>query len=292
MRLLKRLTVIFLAATFCSSAAFAQEAASQDGASDPWAGVEEMLVTGAGTAGLLQDVANANSVTAFSEEDLVATGASDISDLADYTPNLEIVTAGATSPTFYIRGIGLNDFNANAAGAVAIYVDDIPLNSPALQLGSLYDIQTVNVLRGPQGTQAFRNASAGAIKSYSRVPSGDFEGYLRAEFGNYDAMDFEGAVDIPIVQELLSTRFSFRASDRDGWMRNRCAGAPAIEDRPIRTGPREIDPAFSYCGETVLRNEPSDIDPFQPKYLNARHNWSVRMATLFTPILASAKWAR
>jgi iron complex outermembrane receptor protein len=93
---------------------------AQSGEADPWAGVEEMLVTGSGTASLLGDIAQANSVTAFDEETLQAIGAGDISDLAAFTPNLEIVTAGSTAPTFFIRGIGLNDFNSNAAGAVAI----------------------------------------------------------------------------------------------------------------------------------------------------------------------------
>ena len=99
-------------------------------------------------------------MTAFTPEELAAIGAAHISDLANFTPNLEFVVAGSTSPTFFIRGIGLNDFNANAAGAVAVYQDDVPLNSPALQLGSLFDVENAAVLRGPQGTGPFRNASA------------------------------------------------------------------------------------------------------------------------------------
>ena len=136
---------------------------------DVWAGVEEMVVSGSTAGGILADVARSNSVTAFSSDDLEAIGAADISDIASFTPNLEIVVTGSTSPTFFIRGIGLNDFSANAAGAVAVYTDDVPLNNPALQLGSLFDIENAAVLRGPQGTGPFRNASAGAIKVYSKT---------------------------------------------------------------------------------------------------------------------------
>ena len=122
------------------------------------AGVEEIIVKGAESAAAT-DFAVADSVTAFSAADLVALGAAHIADLAAFTPNLEIVTAGATSATFFIRGVGLNDFGANATSAVSIYQDDVPMNSQALQLGTLFDMETVNVLRGPQGTGLARNSS-------------------------------------------------------------------------------------------------------------------------------------
>jgi outer membrane receptor protein involved in Fe transport len=118
-------------------------------------------------------------VTAFSAADLVALGAANIADLSAFTPNLEIVTAGATSATFFIRGVGLNDFGANATSSAPVYQDDVPMNSQALQLGTLFDMETVNVLRGPQGTGLARNASAGAIKLYGRKPTGQFTGFLR-----------------------------------------------------------------------------------------------------------------
>jgi hypothetical protein len=125
---------------------------------------EEIVILG-GESDAAQDFEAADSVTGFGAEDLAALGAQDIADLAAFTPNLEIVTAGATTPTFFIRGVGLNDFNSNSTGAVAIYQDDVPINAPALQLSTLYDMEAVNVLRGPQGTGLARNASAGAIKS-------------------------------------------------------------------------------------------------------------------------------
>ena len=177
------------------------------------------------------DFENADSVTGFGAEDLAALGANNIADLAAFTPNLEIVTAGATTPTFFIRGVGLNDFNSNSTGAVAIYQDDVPINAPALQLSTLYDIGSVNILRGPQGTGLARNASAGAIKLYSRKPTGEFGGYLRSEFGNYNAHDFEGAIEAPIYEDMLAGRFAFRFTQRDGTMRNRCGNAPPMQQR-------------------------------------------------------------
>jgi len=102
-------------------------------------GIEEIVVKGAESEAA-SDFETADSVTGFGAEDLAALGAQDISDLAAFTPNLEIVTAGATTPTFFIRGVGLNDFNPNSTGAVAIYQDDVAINAPALQLSTLFDV--------------------------------------------------------------------------------------------------------------------------------------------------------
>lgn len=195
-------------------------------------GIEERVVL-AGESEGAQDFQAGDSVKGFDASDLEALGAQNIADLAKFTPNLEIVTAGATTPTFFIRGVGLNDFNANSSGAVAIYQDDVPLNAAALQLGTLFDMGGVNVQRGPQGTGPYRNASAGAIKLYARKPSGGYGGFLRSSYGKYDAVDLEGAVEAPIYQDILSARVAFRYQDRKGFGENGCGGAPPFDQREI-----------------------------------------------------------
>jgi outer membrane receptor protein involved in Fe transport len=277
------LVVFLLLLLVVGAEAEAQEQSAGDGAAsaDVWAGVEEMVVSGSTAGGILADVARSNSVTAFDSKDLEAIGAADISDLANFTPNLEIVVAGSTSPTFFIRGIGLNDFNANAAGAVAVYQDDVPLNSPALQLGSLFDVENAAVLRGPQGTGPFRNASAGSIKVYSKKPTGDFGATFSAEFGNYNSRDFQGSLQFPITDETLWARFSFRSTTREGTFKNRCSGAPPRDGRDTRDS---IDPfEVSHCGEFVLPDLASNVDANQPQYLNSRDNWAMRGVFLFQP---------
>ena len=212
--------------------------------------IEEFVVR-AGESEATRDFGAADSVVGFGAEDLAALGVQDIADLAAFTPNLEIVTAGATTPTFFIRGVGLNDFNSNSTGAVAIYRDDVAINAPALQLSTLFDVEAVNILRGPQGTGLARNASAGAIKIYSRKPTGEFGGYLRSELGNFDFRDFEGAVEAPIFEDMLAARFAFRLSERDGTMKNRCGDAPAFDKRvavPSHLRLRELGLKNTYIG--------------------------------------------
>ena len=278
-----------------SASAWAQESAETGSdSSDPWAGVEEMLVMGRrGVADLLAGTA---SVTSFDAGTLEALGVENIADLADYTPNLEIVTAGTTSPTLFIRGVGLNDFSALATGAISVYQDDVPRGSPAILLGRIFDVGEVVVLRGPQGTGPYRNASAGAIKIFPRQPTGEFQAYLSSSFGNYDHIDFEGAFELPLIDDLLSMRTAFGFTDRGGWMKNQCANLPAFADRPVRVGSGNSNASpnnpnimggASLCGETVTFQTGgiSHIPPGLPSKINARSNWAIRTIFRFTPDL-------
>jgi outer membrane receptor protein involved in Fe transport len=287
--------------------------------SKPPSGIEEIVVLGAESESS-SDFGAGDSVTGFGAEDLAALGAKDVADLASFTPNLEIVTAGATTPTFFIRGVGLNDFNPTSTGSVAIYRDDVPINAPALQLESLFDVEAVNILRGPQGTGLARNASAGAIKVYSRKPTGEYGGYLRSDFGNFDYRDFEGAVEAPIYQDLLSGRLAFRLTQRDGTMKNRCGIAPPSFLRvpypgavggaqatqapwsicgepvdqgklsPLPTGLPDIEDAdlkhmFYNRGATSLLPDVQNSGPIPESHVNNFNNWAARGTLLFQPTL-------
>jgi outer membrane receptor protein involved in Fe transport len=242
---------------------------SEEGAGEPAAavigpppGVEVIRIKGRAIAAIETDVPA--SVTQFDASEIEALGAQSIADLAKVTPNVEIKTVGATAPTFFIRGVGLSDFNANATSAVAIFQDDVALNAQAIQLSQLFDIENVEVLRGPQGSQSGRNASAGAIKVYSRRPTWDFESSLNASYGNFGYKDFEGAVGIPLVEETLASRLAFRWAERDGWMKNRCGGAPPLEERlgdPTGSDPNPEFEGQRFCSEGLRRFIPNPDPP-------------------------------
>jgi iron complex outermembrane receptor protein len=241
------------------------QAASAD-EEDPWANVEEMIVLGSGTEGLLATAGT--SMTAFDAGEIEAMGIEDVGDLAQFTPNLEIKSAGSTTATLFIRGVGLNDFTANGSGAVAVYQDDVPLNLPAIQLTQLFDVSEVQVLKGPIGTGAGRNATAGAIKSYSNKPSGAMGAGLRFDYGNYNYKDAEGYLEVPILADTLSSRFAFRFTKRDGLMRNRCA---------MLTEEERLSPTA--CGSLPEQVIPADLS----KTLNNRHTWAIRGITRLVP---------
>jgi len=240
---------------------------------DPWTGVEEFIIRGEGMGAL--SVEHTVSVTAFDAATLEALGVEDISDLAAVTPNLSINTISASTPTFFIRGVGLNDFASNATGAVAVYQDGIPISSPALQLGQLFD-SSVEVFRGPQAWGNERNASAGVIAASSRLPTGEVEAKLRVDMGNWNFRDYEGALAAPISPDgTLSARVAFRYTERDPYVRNRCGGYARPEDVE--------------CGA----NERFQTDPVPaglPDEVGDQERWAVRGLLRFQPANTDMDW--
>jgi iron complex outermembrane receptor protein len=208
--------------------------AGQEPVATPTEGIEEITVTGESAESA---IAAPVSVVEFDASMILREQIIDIADLAAYTPNLSIKTAfAASNPTIFIRGVGLDDFNANAVGAVAVYQDDVYLNSPAIQLFQLFDTTAIEVLRGPQAGP-YRNASAGAILIRSRMPTDEYEGYANFSYGNYEAFDIEGALGgpIPTLGEYLSSRVAFRVQKRDGITENRCAKKHELSNRTVKS---------------------------------------------------------
>jgi len=228
--------------------------------------VEEILVTSQAGGSNLQDLGV--SVAAFDAEYLDALGAQNIADISQFTPNLEIRTVfAASNPTLFIRGVGLRDFNANSSSSVAVYNDDIYMNSPAGQLGQLFDVQQVEVLRGPQGTLFGRNASAGAIRVISRKPTGDINGHTKVTYGNYNYVEAEGAFEVPIT-DTLTTRISGVYRRRDGTTLNRC-GDPRYKDR--KPPPSSVDSRirsfdFDYVVHGIFTPPSTDQQLLNPQY--------------------------
>jgi iron complex outermembrane receptor protein len=237
-------------------------------------GIEEIKVTSQRRMATLEDVPV--SATIFSASDIESAGMGDIRDISAYTPNLEIKTSfAASNPTLFIRGVGLNDYNANAASAVAIYQDDVYMNSPAGQLFQLFDVEGVEVLRGPQGSLYGRNASAGAIRVLSRKPTNDLEGSLFVGYGRWYELEVEGAAGGPIVDDVLTSRVAARLHRRDGFVDNGCGGLPA-----------SAPPAV--CGGGTV-NEPEILDDL-PEEVNDIYNWAARTLLRLTPQGSDTDW--
>lgn len=246
----------------------------------PPPGVEEIVVIGARRDGLAP--VEAVSVTSFDAETIEALGVQDFSDLARVTPSLEINTISASSPTFYIRGVGLNDFGANATGAVAIYQDGVPINAPALQLGQLFDLEGADVLKGPQTFGNERNATAGMIRAQARLPNGDYESALRFDYGRFDSRDAEGALALPLTPGgELSTRIAFRYSDRAPFAGNRCGGLPEPTRGACGAWTRETGPPTTWA-EPVPAGLPEEVGD--------RKRWALRSLFRLQPSGSDSDW--
>ncbi|MEZ4289446.1 MAG: Plug domain-containing protein [Myxococcota bacterium] len=190
------------------------------GGGDPWAGVEEMVVTGSGGVAALVEAPT--SVAAFDDAELSKIGALNISDLAEYTPNLEINSPyAASNPQLFIRGVGLQDSNSNASSAVAVVVDNVYINSPAGQLLALRRRVGGGTARSPGRDlrpQCLGRCRAGEYAAAGPRGEGRCERHLRPLQSVRDRRLPERA----LVQDLLATRFAFKYVTRDPLGENRC----------------------------------------------------------------------
>ena len=174
----------------------------------------------------LQDVPL--SVTSISDEDLGLFGGAgdDIQFLSARVPSVIIESSfGRIFPRTYIRGLGNTDFDFNASQPVSFVYDEVVYENPVLKGFPVFDVESVEVLRGPQGTLFGRNTPAGILKFDSVKPGDELDGYLRAAYGRFDTVQVEGAVGGPVT-DWLSLRASAQYQRRDDFIENQVLGDP------------------------------------------------------------------
>jgi iron complex outermembrane receptor protein len=149
----------------------------------------------------VQDIGVA--VTAVSGEQMQALRIQQPLDLASVTPSLSTMNSTTDgTPLFLIRGVGLDDFNTNNSSGVGTYLDDVFASFPGFLTGALFDVDRVEILKGPQGTLYGKNTAGGAINILSRQPTDDLEGYLDVSYGRWNTADITGAVSGPITENI------------------------------------------------------------------------------------------
>ncbi len=186
-------------------------------------GLEEIIVTAQKRSESIQDVSIA--ISAFSADAIAEMGWTDVTQVATQSPNVDIKYVwGNSMPVATIRGIGMNDFQANSKPGVGFYVDEVYLPSIALMGLQLFDMERIEVLKGPQGTLYGRNTNGGAINYITRKPSQEADGFVRASYGRFSRAELEGAVGGPL-SETVSGRLAFyTVQQSDGHVFNRVSG--------------------------------------------------------------------
>jgi len=203
-----------------------------EGGSDPQSGsaagggaeVEALIVTAQKREEDIQDVPIAMS--AFSQEDLtrsqVATGA----DLMTQVPNMTFTKTNFTSFSIQLRGIGTQAISATVDPAVAVAFNSTPFLRAHFFEQEFYDMQRVEVLRGPQGTLYGRNATAGVVNLISQKPKFTFEARASGDIANYSSSRIEGMVNLPLVEDQVALRLAGAWTKRDGFVTNENTGDP------------------------------------------------------------------
>lgn len=185
--------------------------------------LEEVVVTARRRSENLQDVPLA--VTAFSGDALDMRGVSDISELAQAVPSVTLEPSRATNTTLtaFIRGVGQQDPLAGFEQGVALYLDDVYIARPQGALLDVYDVERIEVLRGPQGTLYGRNAVGGAIKYVTRRLAEEPEARLRASAGSYSQRDLVATASTPLG-DSLKLGATVASLNRDGYGENVTTG--------------------------------------------------------------------
>ena len=194
------------AALALSTAALAQE--TPPAAGDPAITLDAIEVTAQRRVENIQDVPVSISTISSEKLDVLASGGYDVRFLSARVPSLNIESSyGRAFPRFYIRGLGNTDFDLNASQPVSLVYDDVVQESPLLKGFPVFDLERIEVLRGPQGTLFGRNTPAGVVKFESAKPSQEAGGYAKVSAGTDGLWNVEGAYG-----GRLTDRWSARAS--------------------------------------------------------------------------------
>jgi len=218
------------------------DAATQDEAAD--ASSNQIVVTARRRAETLQNVPIA--VTAFSGEQLDRQGALDITDIGQTTPNVTVEVSRGTNSTLtaFIRGVGQQDPVAGFEQGVGLYLDDVYLNRPQAAVLDIYDVERIEVLRGPQGTLYGRNTIGGAVKYVTRRLSTQPTLSIRGNLGTYKQADVVVSASTPVGSEALRVGASFARLSREGFGRNLTTGRDNYnKDIYAARGTVEVEPS-------------------------------------------------
>src|ERR1700722_16052254 len=223
--LTKRCAALVVAAALATVAApvFADPdpqgvATSSTGTSNSNEGLEEIVVTAQFRRENLQIVPIA--ITAVTSQTMDERNMTTLTDVANVAPNVTMfvnsAAFGKTNAAF-IRGIGQGDFNlAGAEAGVGIYLDDVDYATTLGSAFDLFDLQSIDIERGPQGTLQGKNAIGGAIILHSKQPTGDGSGYVEATVGDFSRRDFKAAYDMAVIPDALFLRVSAFEAYRNG----------------------------------------------------------------------------
>ena len=231
----RSLTLRFLSASTlaiaCAQPALAQE--SIDSSDIEATGAEQadnsmldvIVVTANRREENLQDVAvSAATISADTVKTIFDSGA-DVTALAGRVPGLFVESSnGRAAPRFYIRGLGNTDFDLAASQPVSVVMDDVVLENVSLKSFPIFDVERIEVLRGPQGTLFGRNTPAGIVKIDTTKPGDEFAVQGSLSYGSFDTVSIDGGVTVPLVPALASVRLSGLWQQRDDWVDNGFTG--------------------------------------------------------------------
>jgi iron complex outermembrane receptor protein len=218
----------------CATVALGGAASAQTSAQPAAGVVEEIVVTAQRRAESLQDVPV--TVTAFGAETVQEARIREVQDVAGLTPGLQFDAFPASQPRIAIRGVGSSDRGAAGDPSAAVFIDEIYIGRPAAVAFDAFDVERIEVLKGPQGTLFGRNVVGGAINIVNQRPElARFRAAAEATVGDYDRLEGAGMLNAPFADGTAALRISGAWRTRDGYVLNTRTHS-RIEDQDSRSG--------------------------------------------------------
>lgn len=232
-------------------------AAAEDSAEEYEGPIEQIIVTAEKREQPLQDVPLA--VSSFGSEDLQRLVVNDTIDIGKYVPGLVFysTTGGNNRGVAYVRGIGQWDPHPAHSGRVPLYIDGVYVGNQTGMNGTLYDLERVEVLRGPQGTLYGRNTIGGAINVISRKPTSEPGSSIEVRGGEQGYFEARGHLNGPIAGAALAGRLTFRRAVRDGLVKNDFEAGDDSENlnrRSMRAALRWLPPDSGLVADYVFEH--------------------------------------
>jgi len=164
------------------------------------------------------------AISVVGEDFIEKSNITDLGQLSAYVPGLLITEQGANRPSFVIRGLTSDDVSPSAQPRVSVFLNNVPINRANAASVELFDMDRVEVLKGPQNTLFGRGAQIGAIHFITKKPENKTEGYLTAGMGDYNQKEFRGALNVPLIENKLFVRAAGVYDFRDGFVKNTFGG--------------------------------------------------------------------
>lgn len=185
--------------------------------------IEKITVTSLRRVQAAQDIGA--PIAAFDEKTLKRLGIKDATDVTKFTPGVIYSETSAVGvPVYTIRGVGFDDYSTSATSTVGIYVDEVSLPYPVMTRGLTFDVQRVEILKGPQGDLYGRNSTGGAFNFITNKPTEDFEAGFTLDYGTYESAKLEGFVS-GAVTDNINARFAFsKLKEGEGWQTHAVTG--------------------------------------------------------------------
>ncbi|MDK2758991.1 MAG: TonB-dependent receptor [Blastomonas fulva] len=204
-------------------------ALAQDAAAAKAPETGEIVVTAAKRAENVQAVPI--SISAIGGDALSKARVTSVDSLVTKVANLQLTsTVGDNTPIFSLRGVSMSDYSLNQASPVATYYDEVYKGNFALLGVAMYDLERVEVLRGPQGTLYGKNTTGGAVNIISKTAKlGETSGDFSVGYGNYNRIDLNGAINVPLGDKL-AVRVAGTFARADGWFKNVVPGMPDLAE--------------------------------------------------------------